>query len=75
MKIELSDHFDYSKLLRYALPSVIMLVVTSIYSVVDGFFCLQFCRENAFCGNQFYHARADDLGLCRLYDGDGRRRV
>ena len=38
MSIQLSDHFTYRKLLRLTLPSMVMLVVTSVYSVVDGFF-------------------------------------
>ena len=38
MKIRLSDHFTYGRLLRFTLPSVVMLVVASIYSVVDGLF-------------------------------------
>ena len=36
--IRLSDHFTYAKVLRFALPSVVMMIFTSIYSVVDGFF-------------------------------------
>lgn len=38
MQIQLSDHFDYSRLLRFTLPSIAMMVFTSIYSVVDGYF-------------------------------------
>ncbi len=38
MKIQLSDHFTYRKLLRFVLPSVIMMIFTSIYGVVDGLF-------------------------------------
>lgn len=38
MKIQLSDHFDYSKLLRFSLPSIIMMIFPSLYSIVDGFF-------------------------------------
>ena len=38
MKIQLSDHFNYKKLLAFVLPSIIMMVFTSIYCVVDGFF-------------------------------------
>ncbi len=36
--IQLSDHFTYRKLLRFVLPSIIMMIFTSIYGVVDGFF-------------------------------------
>ena len=42
MSIQLSDHFTYRKLLRLTLPSMVMLVVTSVYSVVDGFFVSNF---------------------------------
>lgn len=38
MKIQLSDHFTYSKLFRFVLPSIVMMTFSSIYSVVDGFF-------------------------------------
>ena len=38
MHIQLSDHFTYKKLFRFAIPSVIMMVFTSIYGVVDGLF-------------------------------------
>ena len=38
MKIQLSDHFTYKKLFRFTLPSVVMMIFTSIYGVVDGFF-------------------------------------
>ena len=38
MKIQLSDHFTYKKLLQFTLPSIIMMIVTSFYSVVDGLF-------------------------------------
>ena len=38
MKIKLSDHFTYGKLLRFTFPSVVMMVFTSLYSVVDGLF-------------------------------------
>lgn len=42
MRIQLSDHFTYSKLLRFTLPSMIMMVFTSIYGVVDGVFVSNF---------------------------------
>ncbi len=38
MRIQLSDHFTYGRLLRFTFPPIIMMVFTSIYSVVDGFF-------------------------------------
>ena len=47
MQIKLSDHFTYSKLLRFTLPSIIMMIFTSIYSVVDGLFVSNLVGENA----------------------------
>lgn len=48
MKIQLSDHFNYHKLLRFCLPSVIMMVFTSIYGVVDGLFISNFVGKVSF---------------------------
>lgn len=48
MKIQLSDHFTYSKLLRFTLPSIVMMIFTSIYGVVDGFFVSNFAGKTAF---------------------------
>lgn len=47
MSIKLSDHFTYSKLLRFTLPSIVMMVITSIYSVVDGLFVSNLVGELA----------------------------
>ncbi len=38
MRIQLSDHFTYGKLIRFTIPSIAMMIFTSIYGVVDGFF-------------------------------------
>ena len=38
MNISLSEHFGYGKLLRFTLPSVGMMIMTSVYGVVDGYF-------------------------------------
>ena len=38
MQISLSDHFTYQKLLRFVAPSILMMIITSIYSIVDGLF-------------------------------------
>ena len=51
--IRLSDHFSYSRLLRYTLPSIIMLVFTSIYGVVDGFFVSNFVGKTPFAAVNF----------------------
>lgn len=38
MQIKLSDHFTFNKLLRFTIPSVIMVIFTSLYTIVDGIF-------------------------------------
>lgn len=38
MQIRLSDHFTYKRLLRFTLPSVVTMIIASVYSVVDGLF-------------------------------------
>lgn len=48
MRIQLSDHFSYGKLIRFTLPSITMMIVTSIYSVVDGYFISNFVGKTAF---------------------------
>lgn len=48
MKIQLSDHFTYSKLIRFTIPSIIMMIFTSIYGVVDGVFISNFAGKTAF---------------------------
>ena len=48
MNIQLSDHFTYKKLFQFTLPSIIMMVFTSIYGVVDGFFVSNFAGKTAF---------------------------
>ncbi len=48
IKIQLSDHFTYRKLLQFTFPSIIMMVFTSIYSVVDGFFVSNYVGKTPF---------------------------
>ena len=48
MAIKLSDHFTYRRLLRFILPSVAMMIFTSVYSVVDGFFVSNFAGKTPF---------------------------
>ena len=52
-RIQLSDHFGYKRLLRFTLPSVLMMLVTSIYGVVDGFFISNFIGKTPFAAVNF----------------------
>lgn len=47
-KVQLSDHFSYPKLIRFTFPSILMMIFTSIYSVVDGLFVSNFAGKTAF---------------------------
>ncbi len=47
-EIKLSDHFTYTKLFRFVLPSICMMMFTSIYGVVDGYFVSNYAGKTAF---------------------------
>ena len=48
MKIQLSDHFTYKKLINFVMPSIGMMMFISIYGVVDGLFVSNFAGKTAF---------------------------
>lgn len=48
MTIQISDHFNYKKLFRFVLPSIFMMIVTSIYGVIDGLFVSNFVGKTPF---------------------------
>ena len=48
MNIQLSDHFTYKKLIQFVLPSIGMMIFTSIYGVIDGLFVSNFVGKTAF---------------------------
>lgn len=48
MQIQISEHFSYKKLLRFIVPSVIMMIFTSVYGVVDGLFVSNFVGKSQF---------------------------
>lgn len=48
MRIQLSEHFTYKKLFRFVLPSIVMMIFTSIYSIVDGLFVSNFVGKTPF---------------------------
>ena len=48
MAIRLSDHFTFFRLLRFTAPSMVMMLFTSIYGVVDGLFISNFAGKTAF---------------------------
>lgn len=71
MAIQLSDHFTYKRLLRFTLPSVIMMVFTSIYGVVDGFFVSNFAGKTPFTAINFIWPFIMILGAIGFMFGTG----
>lgn len=69
--IQLSDHFNYKRLLRFTLPSIIMLVFTSIYGVVDGFFVSNFVGKTPFAAVNFIMPFLMILGCAGFMFGTG----
>lgn len=71
MKIQLSEHFNYKKLLRFTLPSIIMMIFTSIYGVVDGFFVSNFVGKTPFAAVNFIMPFLMILGAFGFMFGTG----
>ena len=71
MNIQLSDHFTYGKLLRFTIPSITMMVFTSIYSVVDGFFVSNFVGKTPFAAVNFIMPFLMILGVVGTMFGTG----
>ena len=51
--IQLSDHFGYGRLFRFTMPSILMMIFTSIYGVVDGLFVSNFVGKTPFTAVNF----------------------
>lgn len=71
MKIKLSDHFTLKKLLRFTLPSIVMMVVTSVYGVVDGFFVSNYVGKTPFAAVNFIMPFLMILGSIGFMFGTG----
>lgn len=71
MRIKLSDSFNCKKLLRFTLPSILMMVFTSVYGVVDGFFVSNFGGKAAFTAVNFIMPFLMILGALGFMFGTG----
>lgn len=71
MRIQLSEHFSYLKLLRFTLPSIIMMIFTSIYSLVDGLFVSNFVGKTAFAAVNLIYPVLMLLGSLGFMVGTG----
>ena len=70
-EIKLSDHFSYGKLLRFTLPSIGMMIFTSIYGMVDGFFVSNFVGKVPFAAVNFIYPFLMILGTIGFMFGTG----
>ncbi len=71
MAIQLSDHFNYKKLIKFTMPSIIMMIFTSIYGVVDGFFVSNFVGKTPFAAVNFIMPFLMVLGAFGFMFGTG----
>lgn len=69
--MQLSQHFTCRRLLRYCLPSIIMMVFTSVYGVVDGFFVSNFAGKTPFAAVNFIMPILMILGCAGFMFGTG----
>lgn len=71
MNIQLSEHFTYKKLLQFTFPAIIMMIFTSIYGVVDGFFVSNYVGKTSFTAVNFIMPFLMILGAVGFMFGTG----
>lgn len=71
MEIQLSEHFTYKKLIKFTLPTIIMMIFTSIYGVVDGLFVSNVVGSNAFASINLIMPAIMILGTVGFMIGTG----
>lgn len=69
--IQLSDSFNYRKLLQFTFPSIVMMIFTSIYGVADGFFVSNFAGKTPFAAVNFIMPMLLILGCVGFMFGTG----
>lgn len=69
--IQLPDSFNYRKLLQFTFPSIVMMIFTSIYGVVDGFFVSNFAGKTPFAAVNFIMPMLLILGCVGFMFGTG----
>ena len=71
MRIQLSDHFSFGKLLRFTFPSMVTMVFISLYGVVDGLFISNFVGKSALAALNFVYPVLDILSIFGFMVGAG----
>ena len=74
-RIHLSEHFSYKKLLRFVMPSIVMMVFVSIYGIVDGFFVSAYAGELPFVALNLIYPFIMILGSVGFMLGTGGNAV
>lgn len=70
-QIKLSDHFGFTRLMRYTFPSIVMMIFTSLYGVVDGIFVSSFTGKTEFAAVNFIYPFLMVLGAVGFMIGSG----
>ena len=71
MNIELAGHYGHRRIVRSVLPSIGMVLVTSIYSIVDGFFVANFAGKTGFAAINLTFPAIMMIGSLGLMIGSG----
>lgn len=71
MNIQLSEHFNYKKLIRFVFPSVVMMIFTSIYGVIDGLFVSNYVGKTSFAATNLIYPVLMLLGSAGFMIGTG----
>ncbi|MBR4279403.1 MAG: MATE family efflux transporter, partial [Clostridia bacterium] len=71
MRIHLFEHFTYKKLIKFTLPSIAMMIFTSIYGVVDGYFVSNYVGSTPFASLNFIYPFLMILGSVGFMFGTG----
>ena len=71
MKINISESFNYPKLLRFTFPSIIMMFFTSIYIIVDGYFVSNYAGKTSLAAVNFAYPVVMVLGSIGFMFGTG----
>ena len=71
MEVELSGHYGYRRIVRTMVPMVLTMLVTSVYSIVDGFFISNYAGSDAFAGMNMIWPPMDIVCALGLMIGAG----
>ena len=70
-QIQLSDHFTTGRLLKFTASPIIMMIFTSIYTIVDGFFVSNYAGKTAFTALNLIYPYLQMLGCLGFMIGTG----